>query len=201
MRDGVWPAAAITDPAQLGPLLRRRRTELGLRLEDAGAGAGLQDTHLGRIERGAASPRIPTLIPILDRLGLQLLIVDAGPADGVAVRLAELAEQVAELRTVMTWQGLRDLRQQVDAAVEGRADAEARVVELEARNAALAEEVAGLRRREAPAMRVELRELRARIRRFEEAFDALARQDVLTPELIEQARDAVDGTPAGREAA
>lgn len=191
-----WQPAAVRDVSHVGPLLRRRRQQLGLRLEDVGDRAGAFYTHIGRLERGDSSPQLATVITVAEAVGLELQLCEPRPADTVTEHLAGLADQLAQLRAVLSWDSMRVLQRRAREEGAARDAAENRVAELQAANAALAAENEALRRRkDSTSARAEARELKAQNRRYRDVLDALARQPVLTHDLIDEARSAADGVP------
>lgn len=62
----------------LGPLVRARRREQSLRIDDAAALCGVSVDLLSRLENGKGSVRLDKLLSVLDGLGLALAV---GPKD------------------------------------------------------------------------------------------------------------------------
>ena len=61
-------------PAQLGPILRSIRAELGLTQQDAGAKVGLKQSTVSVIESDSARTSVATLYKLLSALGLELVV-------------------------------------------------------------------------------------------------------------------------------
>jgi len=68
----------ITDPSELGRLVRQRRREQSLRIDDAASLSGVSVDLLSRLENGKGSVRLDKLLTVLDGLGLTMVI---GPKD------------------------------------------------------------------------------------------------------------------------
>jgi len=68
----------ITDPSELGRLVRLRRREQSLRIDDAASLSGVSVDLLSRLENGKGSVRLDKLLTVLDGLGLTMVI---GPKD------------------------------------------------------------------------------------------------------------------------
>ncbi|PJE26237.1 HTH-type transcriptional regulator PuuR [Pseudooceanicola marinus] len=72
------------DP-QIGPLIRRRRKQLGLTLQALCDRAGVSVGYLSQVERDNATPSLGTLAQIADGLevGLEFFIAAPGPGDSL----------------------------------------------------------------------------------------------------------------------
>ena len=68
----------ITDATALGPVIRARRREQSLRIDDAASLSGVSVDLLSRLENGKGSVRLDKLLAVLDSLGLALVL---GPKD------------------------------------------------------------------------------------------------------------------------
>lgn len=208
--------APFRAPDDLDPIvaaLRDRREALGLLQRDVAAVAGCHTQHYGHIERGTISPQFRTLRGILVALDCDLVLDTGGQASGrvpYAVRLeAELAEVRSKLETSNAWRIVADQRQRIERLsaeidqVRVRAvAAEATVSEVREDSRTLRKEVnrvSELRDRyrdeaqEATRLRAELDQVNAELHRTRTALDALARQPVLTHELLDRARKAIAG--------
>lgn len=64
--------------ADAGARVRAVRKRQGLRIDDAAALNGVSADVFSRLENGRGSVRLDKLLPILDGLGLQLVIAPAG---------------------------------------------------------------------------------------------------------------------------
>lgn len=64
--------------ADVGPVVRSRRRDQALRIDDAAALMGVSVDLLSRLENGKGSVRLDKLLAVLDGLGLALLL---GPKD------------------------------------------------------------------------------------------------------------------------
>lgn len=64
--------SAFTSDAELGQLLRTRRTELGISQYDLADMSGVPQPNLSRIERGAATATLETYIRLCAPLGIDL---------------------------------------------------------------------------------------------------------------------------------
>jgi transcriptional regulator with XRE-family HTH domain len=215
----VAPPAQFTQPVDGDPIiasLRDRREALGLLQKDVAAVAGCHTQHYGQIERGAISPQFRTLRAILAALGCDLTLRPGGQQAAesgrvaYAVRLeAELAEVRSKLETSNAWRIVADQRQRIERLgaeteqLHARAiAAEGTVSEVREDNRKLRKEVtrvSELRDRfrteaqEATRLQAELDQVNAELRRTRAAMDALARQPVLTHELLDHARKAILG--------
>jgi transcriptional regulator with XRE-family HTH domain len=63
---------------QLGPLIARRRKDLGLSLRELGARAGVSHVTALKIENGTGNTRIEVIDGVLAGLGLERSLVSAG---------------------------------------------------------------------------------------------------------------------------
>ena len=68
----------IHSASDLGPVVRARRREQSLRIDDAAALSGVSVDLLSRLENGKGSVRLDKLLTVLDGLGLALVM---GPKD------------------------------------------------------------------------------------------------------------------------
>ena len=64
----------ITDTSELGRLIRQRRREQSLRIDDAASLSGVSVDLLSRLENGKGSVRLDKLLTVLDGLGLAMVI-------------------------------------------------------------------------------------------------------------------------------
>lgn len=64
----------IEHASDLGPLVRSRRREQSLRIDDAAALSGVSVDLLSRLENGKGSVRLDKLLSVLDGLGLALVL-------------------------------------------------------------------------------------------------------------------------------
>lgn len=64
----------ITDASALGPVIRARRRQQSLRIDDAASLSGVSVDLLSRLENGKGSVRLDKLLSVLDSLGLALLL-------------------------------------------------------------------------------------------------------------------------------
>jgi HTH-type transcriptional regulator/antitoxin HipB len=71
---------SLSDPAQLGVVLRQRRKELGLTQIDAAALSNVSPRLLGELERGRASVGLGLVLRVAATLGLDLSLVPRGGA-------------------------------------------------------------------------------------------------------------------------
>jgi transcriptional regulator with XRE-family HTH domain len=167
----VSPRTAQHPPTtQIGAAIRARRLAMRLRQRDVAERAGLDIHTVWQIERGKAPPTTSSLRRIADVLDLTLILVDSAVAD----RIAEAGAHLGLAEAVQALGSLRNLKQRADRDHAALARARARIAALEAEAASL----------------------KAAQRRYEEALNALARQPVLTHDLIDQARTACN--PRGR---
>lgn len=77
LSDVVLPLR-IRSASDLGPMVRARRREQSLRIDDAAALSGVSVDLLSRLENGKGSVRLDKLLTVLDGLGLTLVV---GPKD------------------------------------------------------------------------------------------------------------------------
>jgi predicted transcriptional regulator len=64
----------ISFPADLGPVIRARRREQSLRIDDAASLSGVSVDLLSRLENGKGTVRVDKLLTVLDSLGLALML-------------------------------------------------------------------------------------------------------------------------------
>jgi transcriptional regulator with XRE-family HTH domain len=76
------PETLVANLPQLGDIVRRRRKNSGLRIDDAAALVGVSVDLLSRLENGRSGVGTDKLLSVLEGLGLALAIVDK--ADGAA---------------------------------------------------------------------------------------------------------------------
>lgn len=62
----------VTNPAEIGQLIRKRRKESGLTLKDAAGMAGVGVRFLSELERGKTTLQIGLVIEVLQLFGLEL---------------------------------------------------------------------------------------------------------------------------------
>jgi y4mF family transcriptional regulator len=74
MDDRTFPYGKISDPRQLGALLRQVRKAQGITQEDLSALAGVGPRLIGEIERGKPTAEIGKVFQLLASLGLDLTI-------------------------------------------------------------------------------------------------------------------------------
>lgn len=65
-------------PGSLGALVRQRRREQQLRIDDAASLLGVSVDLMSRLENGQGSVRLDKAMAILDGLGLALMVVPKG---------------------------------------------------------------------------------------------------------------------------
>ncbi len=65
----------IATSSVLGPVVRSRRREQSLRIDDAASLSGVSVDLLSRLENGKGSVRLDKLLTVLDGLGLALVVV------------------------------------------------------------------------------------------------------------------------------
>jgi transcriptional regulator with XRE-family HTH domain len=68
----------VDNAAGFGPVVRARRREQSLRIDDTAALSGVSVDLLSRLENGKGSVRLDKLLTVLDGLGLALVV---GPKD------------------------------------------------------------------------------------------------------------------------
>ena len=71
-------------PLLLGQAVRAKRTQIGLRLEDAAALCGVAKQTLTNIEHGKASSKLSSILQVCEGLGIKLCIepwIAEGEAD------------------------------------------------------------------------------------------------------------------------
>ena len=64
----------VATASDLGPLVRARRREQSLRIDDAASLSGVSVDLLSRLENGKGSVRLDKLLSVLDGLGLALVV-------------------------------------------------------------------------------------------------------------------------------
>ncbi|MBK9136512.1 MAG: helix-turn-helix domain-containing protein [Betaproteobacteria bacterium] len=82
-QQAIDPPTRIERTSDLGVLVRARRREQSLRIDDAAALSGVSVDLLSRLENGKGSVRFDKLLAVLDGLGLALL---AGPKEHPALQ-------------------------------------------------------------------------------------------------------------------
>jgi transcriptional regulator with XRE-family HTH domain len=60
----------VSEPPEVGPILRRYRVERGLTQEAVAAATGLDRTYIGMVERNERKPTVHAVTLILDALGV-----------------------------------------------------------------------------------------------------------------------------------
>lgn len=151
----------------LGAAIRARRLALELRQRDVAERAGVNIRTVWLIERGQGHPASKSLRQVADVLGLTLTLIDRSVAD----RMADLESKLGQAQTALSWESLRETKRRADRDQAELTRARRRIAELERENASLG----------------------ASVRRYEEALNALARQEHPTHDLIDQARAAASG--------
>lgn len=68
----------ISNPADIGALVRKRRKQAGLTLKDAAGMAGVGIRFLSELERGKPTLQIGKVIGVLHLFGLELRVVPRG---------------------------------------------------------------------------------------------------------------------------
>jgi transcriptional regulator with XRE-family HTH domain len=86
-------ATVLTDSEKLGPLVRQRRREQQLRIDDAASLLGVSVDLMSRLENGHGSVRLDKALAILDGLGLALMVL---PKEHPWVRQAERSAALHE---------------------------------------------------------------------------------------------------------
>ena len=77
----------ISNPQEIGRLIRAARKTAGLRQDDTAGAVGVSDVSLGHLEQGAPGARLDNVLRILRELGIGLY---ADVSDGVATKYEEL---------------------------------------------------------------------------------------------------------------
>jgi len=72
------PMTKVENPMEIGRLIRQRRKEAGLTLQDAAGMAGVGVRFLSELERGKATLQIGLAIEVLQLFGLELHIHPRG---------------------------------------------------------------------------------------------------------------------------
>jgi len=68
--------ASFRDIQTLGLVIRNRRKQAGIRIDDAAALCGISVSTLSAIENGARPARIDTILLVVSKLGMNLQIRD-----------------------------------------------------------------------------------------------------------------------------
>jgi transcriptional regulator with XRE-family HTH domain len=85
---------ALRSVAEVGRVVRRRRREQSLRIDDAAALTGVSVDLYSRLENGKGAVRLDKLLAVLDGLGLALVV---GPKDDPRMqRLSRRADPSAD---------------------------------------------------------------------------------------------------------
>lgn len=74
MESKAVPYGKISDPAQLGTLVRQTRKKQGISQEDLSALARIGPRLIGEIERGKATAEIGKVLHLLASLGLEVIV-------------------------------------------------------------------------------------------------------------------------------
>jgi transcriptional regulator with XRE-family HTH domain len=74
-RTGSLAPLSISNAHALGAVVRARRHEQSLRIDDASSLSGVSVDLLSRLENGKGSVRLDKLLTVLDGLGLALVVV------------------------------------------------------------------------------------------------------------------------------
>lgn len=74
----------IAEAADVGPLVRARRRDQALRIDDAAALTGVSVDLFSRLENGKGAVRLDKLLTVLDGLGLAMVV---GPKDHPGMQL------------------------------------------------------------------------------------------------------------------
>jgi y4mF family transcriptional regulator len=74
MNESIVPYGKISDPAQLGSIIRQVRKAQGITQEDLSAQAGVGPRLIGEIERGKTTAEIGKVFQLLASLGLVVSI-------------------------------------------------------------------------------------------------------------------------------
>lgn len=69
------PAAILTCPGALGPLVRERRKSQALRIDDAAGLLGVSVDLMSRLENGQGTVRLDKALAVLDGLGLTMMVL------------------------------------------------------------------------------------------------------------------------------
>jgi HTH-type transcriptional regulator / antitoxin HipB len=72
------PYGKIRSADELGALIRRRRSEAGVRQADAAGLAGVGARFLSELERGKATAELGRALQVCERLGLEVYVVPRG---------------------------------------------------------------------------------------------------------------------------
>jgi HTH-type transcriptional regulator / antitoxin HipB len=75
------PYGKVRSVKELGALVRQRRKDAGVLQADAAAFAGVGARFLSELERGKETAEIGKVLQVLDRLGLELLVVPRGSGE------------------------------------------------------------------------------------------------------------------------
>jgi transcriptional regulator with XRE-family HTH domain len=84
------PSALLPEPqviriaADVGPMVRARRREQALRIDDAASLIGVSVDLFSRLENGKGAVRLDKLLTVLDALGLALVV---GPKEHFRMQL------------------------------------------------------------------------------------------------------------------
>ncbi len=64
----------IQDAETLGKVIRERRKQAGIRIDDAAALCGIAVSTLSAMENGSRPAGIDKILPVLEKLGLRLIV-------------------------------------------------------------------------------------------------------------------------------
>jgi y4mF family transcriptional regulator len=78
------PHGKIRSVKELGALVRQRRKDAGVLQADAAALAGVGARFLSELERGKETAEVGKVLQVLDRLGLELLVVPRGSGEAAS---------------------------------------------------------------------------------------------------------------------
>ncbi|MDB5818767.1 MAG: transcriptional regulator [Rhizobacter sp.] len=73
-REAVFNPVVIDSASAVGPLVRQRRREQALRIDDAASLTGVSVDLFSRLENGKGAVRLDKLLAVLDGLGLTMVV-------------------------------------------------------------------------------------------------------------------------------
>lgn len=74
VKPSITPDSSKLTPEALGLFVKARRTQSGLRLEDAAALCGVAKETYSKIERGHGGVRLESVLAVCQKMGVELLL-------------------------------------------------------------------------------------------------------------------------------
>lgn len=91
----------ISNPAELGLVIRAARKAQGLRLDDAAAFAGVGPVFAGDVERGKPTVQLGRVLLLLEQLGLKMLVDAPDATEPVLALLRDRERRAGRKRSAV----------------------------------------------------------------------------------------------------